>query len=329
MNAFEYAGPTTVAEAVGLLAAKPGSEAIGGGTDLVNRMKDYVSSPPRVVALKGVAPLKVSAVSGSSAKLGAGMTLSELLGHDAVKSKLPALWQAALEVGTPQIRNMATIGGNLCQRPRDWYFRSGFGLVPMKDGKNMLREGDNRFAAIFMTDSEALYVCPSSLATPLIAYGATATVAGPRGERTIKVADLFRVPTASSESELTLSPGELVTAVDVPLPTGLSASYEVRHKQAHDWPLAQCSVVVEGGKGAAVTKAMVVLGAVAPVPLVCDPAAKAILGKEITLETARAAGEAAVASAKPLSGNAYKVKLCGTAVARALMAAVGQRYWEV
>jgi xanthine dehydrogenase YagS FAD-binding subunit len=328
MNAFEYSAPTTVNDAVALLAAKPGSEALGGGTELINRLKDYVSSPPRVVALRGIAPLREAAPGDHNISIGAGVTLSEILANEVIKNHLPALWQATLEVGTPQIRNMATLGGNLLQRPRCWYYRSGFGLLPVKDGKNLLREGDNRFASIFMTDGDALYVCPSSLAAPLIALGATATIAGQGAERTVPVAELFQVPKGNDQSELTLKPGELLTRIVVSAPKGSNASYEVRHKQCHDWPLAQVSVALEGGKGAPVSKATIVLGAVAPIPLVCKPAAAAIQGKEVTMETAEAAAKAAVASAKPLSGNAYKVTLCQTAVKRALLAAVGNRYWE-
>jgi xanthine dehydrogenase YagS FAD-binding subunit len=329
MKAFEYAGPTSVDEAVKLLGGSDASEMLSGGTDLINRMKDYVTSPKRVVGLKDIKDL--GGISGSGGAggmtLGAGTLLADVLEHKALRAAYPALWQATLEVGTPQIRNMATVGGNLLQRPRCWYFRSGFGLLAMKDGKSLVRAGDNRYHAIFMTDGPALFVAPSSLAVPLIALGAKATLQGPRGERTVKVEDLYRVPTKDSEGELTIRDDEVLTKVTIPAPQGVNASYEARQKRAHDWPLVLASVCIETG-GGKVSQARVILGSVAPIPLRSEAAEKAITGKAITMETAAAAGEAAIAGAKPLSMNAYKVALTKTVVKRALLAAAGNRYWE-
>src|SRR3954451_10186966 len=129
MKAFEYAGPTTVEDALQVLGGGGSTEALSGGTDLISRMKDYVTSPERVVYLKDVKSLAgISADGSGGLSIGAGTTLADLLANNDVKPKYPALWQAAYEVGTPQIRNMATVGGNLLQRPRCWYYRSGNGL---------------------------------------------------------------------------------------------------------------------------------------------------------------------------------------------------------
>lgn len=348
MKAFDYAHPSTIEEAVSLLGADAAA-GLSGGTDLLNRIKDGVSSPSRVVYLKAIPPLGGIAPEGDGLTIGAGTKLAAIAANEAIAKQYPALAQATAEVGTPQIRNMATLGGNLLQRPRCWYFRQGYGLlggkksgqavvsertgahapipVPAEQGGHLVRLGDNRYAAIFMTDQDALFVNPSSLAVPLIALGATATLVGPNGERTVPVTDLYRVPKAEGETELAIAPGELLTKVTIPPCKGKNASYEVRQKQSHDWPLVLCSVDLEFD-GDNVAKAVVVLGAVAPVPLVCEPAAQAITGKAITAETADAAAAAAVASAKPLSMNAYKVALTKVAVKRALLAAVGQRYWE-
>ena len=162
----------------------------------------------------------------------------------------------------------------------------------------------------------------------MIALGARATLSGPDGERTVDVADLYRVPKSADEIELALKPGEVLTKVIIPTPVAKNATYEVRHKQAHDWPLVLASVALTT-EGDTVRSAKVVLGSVAPVPLHCQPAVDAILGKAISPETAAAAGKAAAAGAKPLSMNAYKVKLVEVAVKRALLAAAGNRYWEV
>src|SRR6185437_9808432 len=186
------------------LGGSDSAELLSGGTDLISRMKDYVTSPKRVVYLKDVKALSGIDGDSSGMTIGAGTPLADVLDSKALKAAYPAIWQATLEVGTPQIRNMATLGGNLLQRPRCWYFRSGFGLLAMKDGKSLVRAGDNRHHAIFMTDGNALFVAPSSLAVPLIALGATATLQGARGERTIKVEELYQVPRRDDDSELTI-----------------------------------------------------------------------------------------------------------------------------
>jgi xanthine dehydrogenase YagS FAD-binding subunit len=329
MKAFEYAAPTSVDDAVKLLGGSDGSEGLSGGTDLISRMKDYVTSPKRVVYLKDIKDL--AGISGtprdSGLTIGAGTLLADVLDHRGLRDAYPALWQATLEVGTPQIRNMATVGGNLLQRPRCWYFRSGYGLLGMKDGQSLVRAGDNRYHAIFLTDGNALFVAPSSLAVPLIALGAKATLQGSRGERTVKVEELYQVPKREGDRELTIRDDEVLTKVTLPAPRGKNASYEARQKRAHDWPLVLASVCVETD-GDRVSEARVILGSVAPIPLRSEAAEKAITGKAITMETAEAAGEAAIASARPLSMNAYKVALTRTVVKRALLAAAGNRYWE-
>src|SRR4051794_25789312 len=154
MKAFEYAGPTSADDAVKLLGDSDSTERLSGGTDLISRMKDYVTSPKRVVYLKDIKDLAGISGGGDGLTVGAGTLLANVLEHKALRAAFPALWQATLEVGTPQIRNMATVGGNLLQRPRCWYFRSGNGLLAMKDGKSLVRTGDNRYHAIFMTEGD-------------------------------------------------------------------------------------------------------------------------------------------------------------------------------
>lgn len=326
MKAFEYASPATVEEAVALLSADSAA-ALAGGTDLINRMKDGVSSPERVVYVKGIEALGACQAE-ESLVLGAATTLTAIVEHPAIAERYPALRQATLSVGTPQIRNMATLGGNLLQRPRDWYFRNGLGLLGGKgDAEHALRKGDNRYASIFMTDGDALYAFSSSLAVPLIALEATATLVGPDGERTVPVDALYRIPEGDDQTELTLKPGELLTKVTVPPSKGKNATYEVRWKQSHDWPLVLASVCCTMD-GDTVKEARIVLGQVAPLPVLCAGAEEAIVGKPINEQTAEAAGKAAITEAKPLSMNAYKVPLTRTAVKRALLSVVGNRYWE-
>jgi len=328
MKAFEYVAPTTAELALKALDGSDG-ELLSGGTDLLSRMKDEVSSPKRVVYLKDVKSLAgVTGDAGGGLTIGAGTTLADLLANKTVKGSYPAIWQAAHEVGTPQIKNMATVGGNLLQRPRCWYYRNGFGLMPKKDGKNLVRDGDNRYGAIFHTDGDALFVAPSSLAVPLIALNAMATILGSKGERTVSVASLYQIPRDKDDRELTIGTGEILTKISVPSSRGRNATYEARQKQAHDWPLVLASVNLTVEGGGQVSNASIVLGGVAPIPYRSAAAERAIFGKTLTLESAGEVAAAALNAAVPLSGNAYKVTLARTVVKRALLAAVGNRYWE-
>jgi xanthine dehydrogenase YagS FAD-binding subunit len=328
MKAFEYAAPSTVEDAIKALAT-PGAAALSGGTDLIGRMKDYVTSPDRVVYLKDIKSL--TGISGNAKAggltIGANTRLTDIVNSNEIREAYPALWQATIEIGSPQIRNMATVGGNLLQRPRCWYFRAGHGLLAVKDGKSLVRAGDNRYHAIFMTEGDALFVTPSSVAVALSALDAQATLVGPKGERTLKVEDLYRVPKTDKDSELTIAPGEVLTKVTIPATKGKSASYEARHKQAQDWPLVLASVnlTMDGDN---VSAAKIFVYGVAPIPWRSAAAEKAITGGRISIATADLAGEAATEGAVPLSMNGYKVALTKTVVKRALLAAVGNRYWE-
>jgi xanthine dehydrogenase YagS FAD-binding subunit len=350
MKAFEYASPTSTEDALKALGGDSAA-ALSGGTDLLSRMKDYLTTPKRVVYLKDIKDLAgVRKASGGGIEIGAGTRLADIVNNKDVTDHYPALRQATLEVGTPQIRNMATLGGNLLQRPRCWYYRNGFGLLGgKKDSKKLIRElegeyapidvsdekfdghvvrlGDNRYHAIFLTDGDALFVSPSSLAVPLIALNAKAVLLGAKGERTVGVEELYQVPKKEGDSELTVAPGELVTKVIVPPCRGKNASYEIRQKQAHDWPLVMAAVGLHFD-GEKVSKARIVVYGVAPIPWRSEPAEKVITGANINMETATAAAEAAIKDAKPLSMNGYKVGLTKTAVKRALLSAVGTRYWE-
>jgi xanthine dehydrogenase YagS FAD-binding subunit len=230
---------------------------------------------------------------------------------------------AARGMGSPQIRNMGTVGGDLCQRPRCWYFRNGFGLLAMKNGKSLVEGGQNEFHAIF-TDGPAKFVSASSFGPALIALGAKLKIASASGNREVATADFFKSPASETDREIDLKPNEILTAIEIPAAKGTkNATYEVRNKEGLDWPLAAASVVLTM-KGTNVASAQIVMGHVGPTPVVAAEAAKSLAGKAITEETATAAGKAAVSGAKPLSDNGYKVHLAAVAVKRALLAAAGK-----
>lgn len=317
MQAFEYANPATLKEAVALLGSSWEDAAVlAGGTDLISLMKDYVMSPKRVVNLKNIKELSGVSMGSAGLRIGATATFDDLAGNAQVRSNFPSVHQAVMGVASPQIRNMGTVGGDLCQRPRCWYFRQGHGLFGMKDGKSLVMTGENKYHAIFDGGNNARFVSASSLGPALIALGAKAKIAGPSGTREIDVKDLFVHPKDPKDREISLKPNEILTEVMVPKAAGKNATYEVRHKDALDWPLVTASVVL--GK-----TPMIVLGHVSTVPKVAAEAAASLAGKTVTAELAEKAGELAVAGAKPLSQNAYKVHLTKVAVKRAVMAAAG------
>ncbi len=320
MQAFEYASPATLQEAIALLGPKWGDAAVlAGGTDLLSLMKDYVDTPKRVVNIKGIKELGGISKAATGLRIGALVTFDEMLASADLKP-YPAILAAVRGVSGPQIRNMGTVGGDLCQRPRCWYFRGGFGLLARHDGKNLAEDGDNRYHAIF-GNGPARFVSASSLGPPLIALGARITVAGPAGNRTLAAEKFFVSPKTDSDREIAIKPNEIVTEIIVPA-AGRNATYEVRQKEALDWPLATASVALRM-KGSSVASARIVLGHVAPTPWVAAAAEKFLAGKSLTQDVAEEAGKTAAADAKPLSGNAYKVQLAKVAVKRTLLAAAG------
>jgi xanthine dehydrogenase YagS FAD-binding subunit len=321
MQPFEYANPASVQEAVALLSSKWGqADVLAGGTDLITCMKQHLHTPKRVVNIKNIKELGGITKGADGLRIGALVTMDELARSADVKGEYKSLAEAAGGVPSPQIRHMGTVGGDLCQRPRCWYYRNGMGLLGMKDGKSLIEEGENRYHAIFGT-GPAYFVSASSLGPALIALGAKVKLVGPKGTRELPVAQFFVVPKDEASREIALQPNEILTEILVPAGATNSATYEVRQKEALDWPLAAASVALTM-KGTTVSSAKIVLGHVAATPWRAAAAEKLLVGKTVTAANAEAAGKAAVADAKPLSQNAYKVTLAKTAVKRALLDAV-------
>ncbi len=323
MEAFEYARPKSAQEAVKLLAGAEGEAlALAGGTDLISLMKDGAAKPKRLVSLQHVSELKGISFRGESGlRLGAGVTLEELMENSEVRQHYPALVQAAEGVSSPQIRSTGTVGGDLCQRPRCWYYRAGYGLLAVYNGKPLVPDGDNRYHAILGNSGPAYFVSPSSLAPILIALDAKVKLHGPEGARELSVQEFFVTPKNDNELEHALRPGEIVTEILVPNPGNVKmAVYEVRQKEALDWPLAAAAVLLKL-EGGSVQSARVVLGHVAPVPWPSPEAEEALKGKSVDEDAAWDAGKAALSKATPLSKNAYKVQLARVAVKRAILRA--------
>lgn len=323
MKAFAYINPTNEKDAVAALSTQiEQSMPIGGGQDLLARMKDYVTQPDRIVNVKVALESTVTPVNGGL-RIGAAMRMVDVAEHAQIAQMYPALSAAAIEVGTPQIRNQATVGGNLNQRPRCWYYRNEEFVCFKKGGNQCFSPaGENQFHAI-LGGGPSYIVHPSSLAVPSVAYGATFRLAGPKGERMVAAADYFTLPRQSLRMENVLAPDELLTHVILPAPGVVkSGHYEVRYKESHDWPIAFATVLLTMN-GASVQSARVVMGAVAPIPWRSPAAEQALAGKPINDETAAAAADAALKDARPLSQNAYKVDVAKVAVKRAILRAAG------
>ena len=325
MQAFEYASPTSLKEALGMLSSQWGeADVLAGGTDLLSLMKEYIHTPKRVISIKGIKELGGIQKASGGLRIGAIVTLDELTESAAVRSEYPSLFQAAMGVSSPQIRNMGTVGGDLCQRPRCWYFRQGYGILGQEKGKSLVPDGENRYHAIF-PKSQAYYVNASSLAPALIALGAKVNIPGPNGNRELPVEKLFVVPNSNSARELALAANEILTEIVIPSAKGVkNATYEVRQKEALDWPLVTASVAIRM-KGSSVASAKVVLGHVGPLPVVAAEAERMLTGKSLTEDVATEAGKSAVSGAQPLNGNAYKLQLARVAVKRALLEAAKAR----
>jgi xanthine dehydrogenase YagS FAD-binding subunit len=325
MRSFEYLSPANTKQATSLLSASWGqTEIIAGGTDLLALMKEDVITPKRLVNIKEIQELRGVKSTPQGLRIGALTTLAELTEDDGIRKSHPALAEAIHEAASPQIRNMATLGGNLCQRPRCWYFRSGLGLLPKDEtGKDLVTDGENRYHAILGNDGPAKFVSPSTIVPVLIAYNATIRLEGPKGKRELPLAKFYVIPKTEAEREHDLRPNEIVTEVLVPPSDGWKvAHYEVRQKAAFDWPLAVAAVALKTD-GSTVQSARVVLGHVAPIPWPSPPAEAALKGQAISEESAKNAAMASVKNAKPLSQNSHKVHLAQVAVKRAILKAGG------
>jgi xanthine dehydrogenase YagS FAD-binding subunit len=331
MRSFEYASPRTEAEALGLLnehgSTATDTAVLAGGTDLVPLMQRDLVAPRRVVDVKNVATMSGIEETDDGVVIGALTTLEQL-----ADNPLLAPYQSVLHViestHSIQIQSRGTLGGDLCHLPNCWYYRNGYGLLGLKDGKSLVEAGDNRYHAILGNRGPAKFVSASRFAPPLIAWGARVRIIGPTSgqEEWLPLEHFYVSPKIESQGVTVLKPGQLISHVWLP-PAGSvqSASYEVLQLNGLDWPQAAAAACVDV-EGGFVREARIVLGHVAPVPWVAAQAATLLIGQSLNEETAATAGEAALAAATPLANNGYKVQMARTAVKRALLRADGQ--WE-
>ena len=324
MKQFSIVAPADLEHASRLLAA-PNTAALAGGVDVLDLRKQAIAEPATSVNLKALAGLDAIEVKpGGELHIGALVKLHAVATAPILQERFTAISRAAGEAATPQIRNLATVGGNLLQRPRCWYFRNPLVNCLKKGGDRCYSIGGlNRYHAI-LGGGPSFIVHPSNLAPALIAYGASARITGPAGERVVALEKFFTLPAVDPKRENDLRAGEIITGVIVPPPApGARSIYlEVREKQSFDWPLASVAVVLTlSGDGKSVRDVKIVLGAVAPIPWRVPAAEQAVIGAPLDEAHARAAADAALAGAQPMSDNAYKITIAKTIVRRALLAA--------
>ncbi len=324
MKAFDYVAPRTEAQVLEYLAANPSNTAIlAGGTDLVALMKKMIATPDLVVNIMDVPSLKViERQSDGSLLIGAAVTLDELLDHPYFED-YPALLQAIRGINSMQFQAQGTIGGELCQRPQCWFYRNGMGLLT--DDGRQVEQGDNRYHAILGNSGPAKFVNASRIAPALIAMEAQIRIVGPepQDENWIPVENFFRTPRHEAQREIVLTANQLLSHILLPpMEDRKSSTYEVRHGEGPEYPLASAAAVLRIESGI-VNEAKVVLGHVAPTPWLSPEAASLVMGNSINHEVAEAAGVAAVSGATPMSLNAFKVQLAKVAVKRAILQAAG------
>ena len=327
MKSFEWTNPTTINEAVKLLGAAPSTDIddaprpLAGGQDLLTTMKDYTSRPTRIVNLKNIPGLNKITLNARGLTIGALVTLTELEEHEGVRKSYPGLAEAALSIATPQIRNLGTVGGNLCQRPRCWYFRLEEVICLKKGGSECYAaSGENKYNAI-LGGGPSFIVHPSDLAPMFLALGARITAVGPKGRRVIPIDKFFTLPDQGDiRRENVLTNDEIITEIYVPAsPLAAHSTYlKFKERESLDFALASVAAAVQLAPNKTVRTARIVLGGVAPIPWRVPDAEKYVAGKNLSPDVLAEAAKIALSQATPLDKNAYKVPLAQTLVRRAV-----------
>jgi xanthine dehydrogenase YagS FAD-binding subunit len=323
LQSFSYVKATSMEEATRQLA-EGGARVHAGGTDLLGCLRDDVFEVDRVVSITSLPGLRgVRATSDGGLSIGALTPIAEVAANELVNERARALAQAAGEVGTPQLRNQGTLGGNLCQKPRCWYYRGPFDCRRKGGERCFAVLGNNEGHAVF--GGMRCYIAhPSDTAPALVALGATARLEGPDGVRRVPLEDFFVLPEQDHTRENVLQTGEVLTEVVVPAPgEGMTSSYaKVRGRRSWDFALAGVALALGMASDGTVRRARVVFSGVAPAPWRSAPAEAVITGRRLTDDVIREAGAASVEDAQPMAHNGYKVPMMRSLLERELSAAV-------
>jgi len=310
LPSFDYVRPESIMDAIKHLAS-PGARIYAGGTDLLSCLRDGVFGVEKVVSISNLNQLKgIGQLGDGSMRIGSLTTIAEIAGNRVVQSRYAGLAQAASQVASPQLRNQASIGGNICQKPWCWYYRGAFQCLRKGGDMCYAENGENQYHCIFGSDGLCYIVHPSDTAPALVALGAKVRIGGPGGAMTVPMEEFHVRPAVDVQKETVLEPDEIVTEIIVPPPAeGLRSSYrKVRVRQSFDFALAGVALALQisGGK---VTGGRVVLSGAAPVPWRSTAVEDAIIGKKLDSGTIGKAADAVVKGAEPLKNNGYKIPL--------------------
>jgi len=320
LTRFAYIRPKSLEEAIKHLSSD-GARVHAGGTDLLGCLRDQVFDVKKLVSLSSVKNLRGLRKSSNGAiRIGALTTITEVARHPEIRKSYAALAQAASEVASPQLRNQGTIGGNICQKPRCWYYRGEFHCLRKGGEECFAVGGENAFHCIFGGESCHI-VHPSDTAPALAALGARIHIRGPKGKRSLLLENFFVPPEQDYTKETVLDQGEVVTEIELPPPAeGLKSSYrKVRARRSWDFALAGVALAV-GFKKDQVLNASVFLSGVAPIPWRSKEVEEAIKGKRLDSEIIKRAAEAGVQKARPMEQNAYKIPLLRSVIEEQLQA---------
>jgi xanthine dehydrogenase YagS FAD-binding subunit len=324
MNPFGYVRVGTAVEAIGLLSQSRGARVIAGGTNILDLMKGWIETPAELVDITAL-PYAEITETAEGLVIGALATMSRVAEDRTVRERCPLIAEALLAGATPQLRNVATIGGNLMQRTRCDYFRdTGFTACNKRSpgsGCDAL-DGENRKHAVLGTSDHCIATHPSDLAVALVALDAGVRLLGPRGPRTVRVEDFHLLPGETPDRETVIEPGELIVGVEVPSPPAAARStyLKVRDRASFEFALASAAVLLEPD-GDRIRSARVALGGVATKPWRSHEAESVLTGAEIGEPVFRAAAEAALRGTRPRVHNAYKPELARRTLVRALQEA--------
>jgi xanthine dehydrogenase YagS FAD-binding subunit len=327
MNPFDYERASGSERAIAAVAESGHAKFLAGGTNLVDLMKNGVETPQRIVDINRLPLAKIEPLPNGGVRLGALARNSDTANHPLVRQKYPLLSRAILSGASPQLRNLATNGGNLLQRTRCWYFMDAGSPQCNKrapgSGCGAL-EGLNRYHAIFGASEKCIATHPSDMCVALVALDAVIRVRGPKGEREIPIADFHRLPGDTPEIDTNLGKNELILSIDLPPSPYANHSHylKVRERASYEFALVSVAAAMDI-QDRRIRGARIVIGGVAHKPWRCEESEKMLIGNHVDSAFFEDAGEIAIADAKPYKNNAFKVGLTRRAVSRALSIAGG------
>lgn len=324
MKNFKLAEPRTLEQALALLSTTAEKVFLmAGGTDLLAEIKQGVIEPDIVLDLRTTSGLNFINKENDGLRIGALTTVADLASNPIVRQDYPVLYEAASSVATPQLRNVGTVSGNLCQRPRCWYYRDLKAVCRKKGGSICFAsKGRNKYHAI-LGGGICHIVYPSDLAPALLALDAQAVIASPRGEKTIPLADFYALPSRNVRRENTLNPDEILREVKIPLAKKGEKSTYLKFKERGTWDFALVSAAVWGRTaGLSLSDVRIVLGGVAPIPWRMEKLEQALRGKKLSEGLIRESTRAALEAARPLEENAYKKDLVEAVITRSVLSLV-------